>query len=482
MQNEIGHHEVTAPRTPVPTVVGRRIRALASFGIAMLGLSLTSGLGAQNVPAPAAGPLIKLGGSPNVQVLSHLPLEGFFYNGGIDIEQEMSRPYAYVPLWLDKAGFVVIDLSDPTTPEIIYRWEIENAELHQFGRGETGKYFKTGDRYYYVKTTIFGTAGPDPDLCAVVFDVTGLPDPDSVREVGRIRSPDIVTGCLSVFPYKHSDGRTLLLAGVRGATPGTEPHGKIYDMDRFVAGDADQGYVGPVPLPDLGLGPTNSAYHDLYAAYDIERGRDVVYGGGAGGFHMYDMTIPENLEYLGSISGTSGVQRGHTIITTPDNRYAVTQMEYQYAPMMIFDISPIQDGITQRISRPQGAWIADWKNLAHNMEVRWPYVFVAAYEDGLQVFDMRDPTDPVTLGWHYTCQCTHQTGFGGGDRIRGTSVFNGAMEVDVRNEDGLIVVSDLNTGFWAFRLNGFNGWNGRDYGLPNVSSAQNWDFGPIGDR
>ena len=466
---------------PHEVVVTRLVRAVAVFTVAVLGLS-GAHLTGQDLPTAPADAMGKLGGSPNVQLLSHLPLEGFFYNGGIDIEQEMSRPYAYVPLWLDKAGFVVIDLADPEDPRIIYRWEIENAELHQFGRGETGKYFKTGDRYYYVKTTVFGTAGPDPDLCAVVFDVTGLPDPDSVREVGRIRSPDIVTGCLSVLPYKHSDGRTLLLAGVRAATPGTVPHGKIYDMDRFLAGDADQGYVGPVPLPDLGLGPTNSAYHDLYAAYDVARERDVVYGGGAGGYHMYDLTIPEAPKYLGSISGTSGIQRGHTIIATPDGRYGVTQMEYQFAPMMVFDLAPIQDGITQRISRPQGAWIADWRDLAHNMEVRWPYVFVAAYEDGLQIFDMRDPAEPVTLGWHYTCQCTHQTGFGGGDRIRGTSVFNGAMEVDVRNEDGLIVVSDLNTGFWAFRLNGFTGWNGRDYGLPNVSSAQNWDFGPTEGR
>jgi len=41
-------------------------------------------------------------------------------------------------------------------------------------------------------------------------------------------------------------------------------------------------------------------------------------------------------------------------------------------------------------------------------------------------------------------------------------------------------VSDANTGLWAFRLDGFDGWDGRDADLPNVSSAQDWDNGPVG--
>ena len=53
----------------------------------------------------------------------------------------------------------------------------------------------------------------------------------------------------------------------------------------------------------------------------------------------------------------------------------------------------------------------------------------------------------------------------------------------VRNvgiNDGLIVTADMTTGFWAFKMEGFDGWNGHQWGMPNVSSVQDWDNGPDG--
>jgi hypothetical protein len=57
-------------------------------------------------------------------------------------------------------------------------------------------------------------------------------------------------------------------------------------------------------------------------------------------------------------------------------------------------------------------------------------------------------------------------------------VEQGAFGVDIRNYDGLVVLSDLRSGFWVFKMDGFNGWNGHDYGMPNISSVQDWDRGP----
>ena len=117
----------------------------------------------------------------------------------------------------------------------------------------------------------------------------------------------------------------------------------------------------------------------------------------------------------------------------------------------------------------------------HNHEIRWPYVFVSGYLDGLQIFSLMDPEDPVTVAYYDT-----YTGPPSKDR---PAMFNGAFGVDVRNADGLIVVSDMTTGFWAFRMDGFSGWNGADWGMPDISSAQKWDedlgeisFSPGGSR
>ena len=78
-----------------------------------------------------------------------------------------------------------------------------------------------------------------------------------------------------------------------------------------------------------------------------------------------------------------------------------------------------------------------------------------------------DPENPRTVGYYDT--------YIGPPTYDWIEVINGAFGVDVRNEDGLIVISDMTTGFWTFRMEGFNGWNGEDWGMPDISSVQKWD-------
>lgn len=424
-------------------------------------------------PHMSSTPGPKIGGSRNVEVLSHIPLGGFFRVTDMEMEQEVSRPFVYVAQARERAGFSAIDISNPEKAKVIYRWTIEDVELHQGLGGMDGKYFKTGGRYYYVQSTQFAQGGPDADLGAVIFDVTGLPDARRVREVGRIRAPETPGGFHNIFMYKHSSGRALLFTTVRG------DHANVYDMDKFLAGDPNQGLIGQVSIPESPLG--RGGYHDFYVGYDPSTGQDKFYGAGSGGYHVYDVTTPEAPELLFSITGTPGVQWGHTFTPTPDGRYAVTETEYQYAPLRIFDLGPGQRGERRVLSRPLSAWTADWRALSHNHEIRWPYVFVSAYEDGLQVFNMMDPENPITIGWFYTYDGPHERGFGGSAAtdMQGTSVMNGAFGVDIRNVDGLVGISDSATGFWLFRLEGFQGWNGEDWGMPNISSVQDWDRGPV---
>jgi hypothetical protein len=91
-----------------------------------------------------------------------------------------------------------------------------------------------------------------------------------------------------------------------------------------------------------------------------------------------------------------------------------------------------------------------------------------------------DPKNPRTVGYYDTYIGVRN------DPDYRTPVFNGAFGVDVRNADGLILVSDMSTGIWTFKMDGFGGWNGEQWGLPDVSSAQKWDVPlrrkPISDQ
>ena len=456
--------------------------------------------------AADSGSPIFIRNTPNVHMLSHIPLGRSETISGIAMEQDLDRPYVYVSRMLHStspAGFTLISVKDPTHAKVLYQYKIADASLHQGFGGMEGKIFKYHGRYYYVQCFQFSQGSPDADLGAIVFDVTGLPDTSKIKEVGRITAPNSASsngpaghcagtaGCSlpggfhNVFPYRHSDGRTLLFA-----TTLTGTYASIFDMAKFLAGAPDQGLIARVPVPGA-----TGRYHDFYVGYDPITHQDKFYGGAQpGGYFVFDVSKPETPRLLVSVVDApevivSGFGRGHTITPTPDGRYLVTESEYQYAPLRIFDLKPALDGKVQSINQPIAAWTPNWKHLPHNHEIRWPYVFVSAYEDGLQVFNMIDPTDPITVGYYRTYDGPHRAGVTQAGRpdsaevsLRaGTgTVLNGAWGIAVRNADGLVVISDITTGFWALHMDGFDGWDGHNWGMPNISSVQDWENGPDG--
>jgi hypothetical protein len=420
--------------------------------------------------------------TPNVKVMSHVPLGHENTVMDLEIEQDLSRPYAYVSrsnygrVKPPEIGFDLINLKDPSRAQVLMRWRIEKPELHAGIGGTNGKYFKTRGRYYYAQAFQFNKEGVDADLSIIVFDVTGLPDTTKVKEVGRIRVPELPGGAHNLFAYKHSDGRPLMFVTVEANQ--NYPYGvHVYDMDKLVSGAADQSFVAGVPLPEPR--GSNRGYHDAYVAYDPVSKQDRFYGGGPetsplGGNYVFDVTDLKNPKLLASIIAQSSMQSGgHTFVPTPDGRYGFTIMtSVAHQPIRVWDLKPGLDGTTPAIKAPIGEWTADPKKSAHMIEVRWPYLFVAHYQDGLQVLDVRYPNDPVQVGFFDTYNYR--------EPYEPSGVAKGAFGVDVRNADGLVVISDMQSGFWAFKLDGFDGWNGRDWGMPNNSSAQDWDNGPDG--
>ncbi len=428
-----------------------------TFSVILVGMSVRPGDAQQ---APPWTPMNR--GSDNLEVIGHLPLGPDENLADMDIEQEMHRPYAYVAraryAGQGPIGMAIIDISDPAQPTSITEWEIEDSDLHVGGARDV-KHFKWDGRYYVIQSLQFRQGGPNTTLGGVVLDVTGLPDPDAVREVARIREPDHPGGFHNIFVYKHSNDRVYLFATVNG------PYANVYDLGTLIDDGPENALAGRVPVPtDI---PGRSGYHDFYVAYHPDTDEDRFYGGGTDGYYIYDVSDLGNPALRITLTGIRGITRGHTFTPTPDGRYVVAESEYQYAPLRIFDLQPALDGDVVNIRRPVSAWTAHWKHLVHNHEVRWPYVFVSGYMDGLQVFNMSDPTDPQTVAYFDT--------YLGSLSADNPGVMRGAFGVDVRNADGLIVVSDMTTGLWTFRMEGFQGWNGKSWGMPDISSAQKWD-------
>jgi hypothetical protein len=410
--------------------------------------------------------------SSNMKVLSHIPLGSMTSVADIEIEQELSRPYAYVSRRNADSGFDIIDMKDPTKAKVILQWRIEDLSLHQGSGGLKGMIFKRNGRNYYIQSFQFGQGGPDSDLGAIVFDVTALPNVKAIKEVGRIRAQG---GFHNIFSYISGVKKPLLFA--------TQGDGaNIYDLDKFLAGDKEHGLVGKVPVPES-PGMWSKGYHDFYVGFDPATQTDKFYGGGGAGYYVYDVTAPAEPKLLFTLTGINGVVWGHTFTPTPDGRYAIGETEWQYQPLLVFDMKDAQEGKVKNINRSIGAWQADWKTLAHMHEVRWPYVFVAGYETGLSVVNMMDPTNPKTVGFYDHYDGPHnKRPVRPGNNNYTWGVYIGGWGCDVRNADGLIACSDGATGFWSFKMEGFDGWNGNDWGVPNNSSAQDWDKGPDGAR
>ena len=126
--------------------VGRASK-FAGISIAVLSLAAATAAAQQWTPQKR--------GSDNMEVVAHLPLGPRLSVADIDIEQELDRPYAYVgriKLFDGARGTDIIDLSDPYQPEVIYRWRIENDDLHQGLGGMDVKHFKWNECYDVVQS------------------------------------------------------------------------------------------------------------------------------------------------------------------------------------------------------------------------------------------------------------------------------------------------------------------------------------------
>ncbi len=254
------------------------------------------------------------------------------------------------------------------------------------------------------------------------------------------------SGIRALAGYRHSSGASYLLAaGKNGVT---------------VMGDESSALI---PVPDDVPGRERGAF-GVYAAYDLSSEQDRLYMAAAGGYFVFDISDVVAAELLTWVN-SAAIQNGVGIQASPDATTIVTTTDYASAPVRIFDLRPALDGTISQVRTASGAWTADWRSHAERFQVRWPYVFVAGRDQGFRMFNMRNVYEPYSTAWFRTAQPGAELG---------------AIDIDVRNSDGLVAVLDADTGLWLLQIEDFRGWDGRGWGFGNISAVQDWDQGPLG--
>lgn len=417
-----------------------RIRTRQSLLAGNRGLALCDNCGVRNVASSIVAlwvvclllPLLARAqtdqtSSRNLNALFHIDTPAV----AVDVDQDPERPYAYVAT-SGEPGFAIVSLADGSM-QSDWRPMREGTNASDVGL------FKLDGNYV---VAIVG--GKSMDL----VDVSNIRKPTLIRTVQL----DATSESPRVFAYRHSSGRAIIATASGQAI-------RLYDAKVLVSGgDA----IAEIVTPEL-LERGTSGFDYVYAQYHLETGQDRLYGGGAGGYHVFDITNPNVPVSIVSVNPAT-IARGQVVAPTPDGRYIVTTANYQWSPVRIFDMKPMFDGEVRLVRTSESAWTPNWKGLTRAVEVRWPLVFTASSGDGLQVFNMRDPASPYTVGYF------------GSNRSGLADV--GAYDVDVRDVDGTIVVAFVDTGIWVVRLDEMQSWNGNGYGQVNVSSAQQWDAGP----
>ena len=355
----------------------------------------------------------------------------FDVQGGVaSLHVEQDRPIVWVARNLGGiGGFVITPREQPEEAGSLRASNIRDIDL-----------LKDDGRYFLV------AALESPALR--FWDITDPGDADLVANLRR------EVEYQALFTYKHSGGQALLVATNGGPV-------EVFDLESILDGDEEPLMVMDTP-EDLPA-PT-SGFDSAFAGYEPISQQDRLYLAGAGGYYVYDITdlsaVGEPLTHISS----AAVQRGRMIVPLPDASRALTLAEYRTAPIRTFALD------APRVRTADGAWMGDWEEEYASVQVRWPYAFVAAYEAGLYVINIFDPANPYTDAYYRTTQHVN-----GPPLDRGPI---GAWQVDVRNSDGLIFVNDSQTGWWALQLEAFSSWHGHQWGLPNMSNAQDWDNGP----
>ena len=305
------------------------------------------------------------------------------------------------------AGTHIIDVTDPAKP----------TPLHLIPGGSVGSIIIHRD-YHTVGKYLYGVADEGGSSTLQIIDLSGLPDSyevlyDSQELIRRAHNIYIDTTTLRLYALltaNSAQGRVAL---------------GVYDI-------SDP--INPTVLARLNNigGVSINHVHDAY----IENNLAFLNCGGDG-FILADLTDLDNIIVHSSLATFDYPQGGynHSGWATEDFQYYYMADENHGFDMKVMDVSNLDE---IKILGTFNAESNSAFSIPHNLIVKGNRLYVSYYFDGLQVYDISDPTSPRRIGYYPTSVEPHRSGF-----------YRGAWGVYPFLPSGNVLVSDMQRGLFV---------------------------------
>ena len=170
-------------------------------------------------------------------------------------------------------------------------------------------------------------------------------------------------------------------------------------------------------------------YHDLYVENDTG-----YFNCFSNGLQIYEMTT-NSPQYLGSLTSYPDQGTNHSG-WKKDSIYLMAD-ENGGLSLKVIDVSDLNN---LQVIALFNSGVLPSPAVPHNLIIRDNFVYVSYYCDGLQVFDISNPNNPIKAGYYDTYPSIYCSG------------FKGNWGVDPLLPSGIILVSDVQSGLFVLEF------------------------------
>jgi choice-of-anchor B domain-containing protein len=186
--------------------------------------------------------------------------------------------------------------------------------------------------------------------------------------------------------------------------------------------------LGHLIPPIFNGSPLFGHVHDSYVRNDT-----AFCSNGTSGMFIYDVRNPASPVLLNAHSNYPDKGYNHSSAMTKDGKILVYTDETQNMTVKIYDATNVKDlGLKSTFKSHEGA-------VAHNPYIIGDFIYLSYYQDGVYIYNIKDPAQPYIAAYYDTYSQAEYTG------------FEGAWGVYPFLPSGNILVSDMTNGLFVLK-------------------------------